>query len=156
MSEPTASLPEWKRLLRESRDAGVTPERAASADSPAGTLGALCDLARFPEIHTRSFRRGMVLCAVGESDLTAALLWRGRIFGIYRHSVAIRGVEGVLEDLKEFRLGWLPDEAVRETGGEGTAFAELPPEAEGFPVACFTGRDAGLFAGHGKIYGEAR
>ena len=155
MPDQTAPVPEWKRLLRECEGTGISPESAGNAAQPSDvTIGDIACLARIPEIHERSFRRGMVLCAVGEADLTAALFWRGRIFGLYRHNVSTRGVEGVLLDLKEFRLGWMPDEAVRETGGSGTAFTELPAEAEGFPVLCLTGPKAGLFAGYGKIYDQ--
>ena len=155
MPNQTAPVPEWKRLLRESNGEGISPESAKSvAASSDATIGNIAALSCLPEIHDRSFRRGMVLCAAGETDFTAALYWRGRIFGLYRHTVSTRGVEGVLLDLKEFRLGWMPDETVRETGGCGSALTDLPPEAEGFPLACFTGANSGLFAGHGKMYTE--
>ena len=153
MPDHTATVSEWKRLLRECEGTGISPKSAQNAAYPSDTtIANIADLAGIPELYERSFRRGMVLCAVGETDLTAALFWRGHIFGLYRHNVSARGVEGVLMDLKEFRLGWMPDEAVRKTGGSGTAFAELPAEAEGFPVLCLTGPEAELFAGHGKIY----
>ncbi len=150
MPEKNDSMPEWRRLLRENTRSGIPP-----ADAPEALFsgaGVLRDLAATEEIFERSFRRGVTLCAAGETGLTALLLWRGNIFGVYRHTLTARGVNGVLQDLKEFRLGWLPDEAVRQTGGEGSAFADLPPEAEGFPAVCFAGVNAGLFAGHGKIY----
>ena len=150
MPEKTDSMREWRRLLRENAQNGVP-----LADAPKFLFSGaevLRDLASAQEISERSFRRGITLCAAGETGLTALLLWRGNIFGIYRHTLAARGVNGVLQDLKEFRLGWLPEETVRQTGGEGSAFADLPPEAEGFPAVCFAGINAGLFAGHGKIY----
>ncbi|SBW10277.1 hypothetical protein KL86DPRO_60102 [uncultured delta proteobacterium] len=150
MPEKNDTMPEWRRLLRENAQDGVPPSDAPEFLFSGAEV--LRDLALAREIFERSFRRGVTLCAAGETGLTVLLLWRGNIFGVYRHTLAARGVDGVLQDLKEFRLGWLPEETVRQTGGEGSAFADLPPEAEGFPAVFFAGVNAGLFAGHGKIY----
>ena len=75
----------------------------------------------------------------------------------YTHQVIACDLQGRVEKIADVPgqpsgLGWLPDESARETGGDGTAFAILPPEAEGFPMTCFAGPRANLFAGHGKIY----
>ena len=153
MPDSADLTPEWKRLLHECGDSGFAPERLQENLFPSDpTTDDIVFLARQPEIYEQSFRRGLVLCAAGEGDFTAALFWRGHIFGLYRHNITVRGLEGALLDLKEFRLGWLPDEVVRQTGGEGAAFTALPPEAEGFPLVCVTGPCAGMFAGHGKIF----
>jgi len=152
---PISPMPLWKNLLRDNGREGVLPELFFNAASPAAPAfpegGTLIALAAVPDVLERSFRRGVVLCAAGES-FTALLFWRGRVFGVFRHKTAVRGVENIMRDLKEFRLGWLPDEVAKESGGDGTAFAELPPEAEGFPVTCIAGPDACLFADYGKIY----
>ena len=155
MPDQPAPMLEWKHLLRECGEKGLAPEEAKLASSSSDTaIDAIVGLARLPELHDRSFRRGIVVCAAEEHDLTAVLFWRGQFFGIYRHTISVRGVHGILLDLKEFRLGWLPDEVVRETGGSGSAFADLPPEAEGFPILCVTGANADLFDGFGKIYNQ--
>lgn len=144
----------WKTLLSGHKEDGATPEvffAAAASSAPDG--GLLAAFANQPGILDRSVRRGVALCAAGDVFFTALLFWRGRIFGVYRHRIAERGVEGIIRDLKEFRLGWLPDEVVKASGGDGSAFAPLPPEAEGFPVVCFAGPGSRLFEGHGKICG---
>lgn len=153
MPDTTHPMPQWKTLLRDNAQEGVLPEtffNAAAMSAPEGET--LLALAARPDILERSFRRGVVLCAAGGDIFTALLFWRGRVFGVFRHRLAARGAENLMRDLKEFRLGWLPDEVVNNSGGDGTAFAELPPEAEGFPVTCIAGPDASLFADHGKIY----
>ena len=143
----------WRQLLGVDAEQGLLPDNApGSADWPDDDAVSFRRLVCAPEILERSFRQGITLCIAGKTRFTAVLFWRGRVFGIYRHNLAARGEEAILCDLKEFRLGWLPDEAARQTGGDGTAFALLPPEAEGFPMTCFAGPHANLFAGHGKIY----
>lgn len=153
MPDAPGSMRYWKTLLHDHEEDGVSPEVfvAAAASMPDGDL--LSVFAHEPGILDRSFRRGVALCAAGDVFFTALLFWRGRIFGVYRHRIAARGVEGIVHDLKEFRLGWLPDEIVKASGGDGSAFALLPPEAEGFPVTCFAGPGSRLFEGYGKIYG---
>lgn len=153
MPDAIPLLPLWKALFRANAEKGVSPETFFNAASPAGQdCGTLRSLAARPDILERSFRRGAVLCVAGEEAFTALLFWRGRVFGVFRHGITARGVENIARDLKEFRLGWLPDEVAKESGGDGTAFAELPPEAEGFPVICIAGPGAPLFADYGKIY----
>lgn len=156
MPDTTQPMPLWKTLLRDNAREGVLPELFCNAAAPFSEGGILLALAARPDILERSFRRGAVLCAADGDIFTALLFWRGRVFGVFRHRLAVRGVENLMRDLKEFRLGWLPDEVAKESGGEGTAFAELPPEAEGFPVTCIAGRDAPLFAACGKIYETGR
>ncbi len=152
MPEKNNHMPEWQRLLRKHAESGVAPDSVP--EHLLCDAAVLRDLAGMREIVERSFSRGIILCAAGEKSLTALLFWRGNIFGIYRHTLALRGVDGVLQDLEGFRLGWLPEETVRRTGGDGSAFADLPPEAEGFPVMCFAGSKADVFTGHGRIYGD--
>ena len=143
----------WKTLLREHAEQGVPPEAFFSGGGqPQPDEGILAALAALPEVRERSFRRGAVLCAAGAECFTALLFWRERILGVYRHTTGARGVDGIAHDLKEFRLGWLPDETVRQTGGDGSAFAILPPEAEGFPLICLAGPGSALFAEYGKLY----
>lgn len=166
----TDSMRLWKVLLRRYAERGVPPEafllsetaefspRLAAiqaacngfvADSGAASLlGVLRD----PEIEERSFRQGVVLLHAGEAHTTAFLVWRSRVFGVYEQHTRLLCAEQTARDLAEFRLGWLPDETVRNAGGHGAAFAEIPPEAEGFPVVCIAGKKRKLFTGCGKIY----
>ncbi len=141
----------WAALPRTPE--GLEPEGVATgavaADEDFSLLRAL---ALVPAVTERSYRQGLVLCIAGTGLFTAALFWRERIFGVYRHVTALRGRDGILRDLKDFRLGWLPEETVRETGGIGCVFAALPAEAEGFPVMCVTGPGRHAFQGQAKIY----
>lgn len=141
LSEVPASLPRLAALQAAVRglvtDAGVAP-----------LLGMLGD----EDIRERSFRRGFTLVHAGEVHVTALLVWRGRVFGVYEQHTKKADVAKIAHDLSEFRLGWLPDEAVRADGGHGTAFADIPPEAEGFPATYIAGRERCRFAECGKLY----
>lgn len=152
MPQHVCPLSRWRNLLHSHAEDGVTLE-AFCAASPENTGSALLlNLGCRQDVLDRSFRRGLVLCAAEEPAFTAVLFWQGRVLGVYRHYRDKRGVDGIVLDLKEFRLGWLPDETVRGTGGAGSAFAALPPEAEGFPAICITGPAKNCFAGQGKLY----
>lgn len=160
----------WNTILRRHAEQGAPPEAfmlaAGTAAAPPGLAalqsavkGFVTDSGVAPlllllhdaEIHRRSFRRGLVLLNAGEVHITAFLVWRGHVFGVYEHHTRGMDILKVMRDLSEFRLGWLPDEAVRSDGGHGTAFADIPPEAEGFPAMYVTGQERGLFDGYGKI-----
>lgn len=152
----TGAMERWASLLRVHTEEGVPPERFLDADAEIGqSLAPLLALAAMPEVVERSFRQGLVLCMAQTPDFTALLYWRGRVFAVYRHDMTRRGVDDIMRDLKEFRLGWLPEETARASGGGGTAFAALPPEAEGFPVTWFTGPERRVFDGHGRIWEPA-
>lgn len=164
------AMHEWNTILRRHTERGAPPEAFMLAEPPAGLprlaaaqgsvkffvtdtgIAALLWLLSDAEILQRSFRRGLVLLNAGEVHATAFLVWRGRVFGVYEQHT--RGVEiaKIMHDLAEFRLGWLPDEAVRNDGGHGSAFADVPPEAEGFPALHVSGPERGLFEGYGKIH----
>lgn len=159
----------WQELMRGYADTGVPPQAFLLAEAPvtmprlaaiqAATRGlvtdtgiaALLGLLGDAAIRERSFRQGVVLLSVSDVHITAFLVWRGRVFGMYEHHTDSVSKDKVIHDLTEFRLGWLPDESVRDSGGHGTAFAILPPEAEGFPVMYITGRCAKLFAESGIL-----
>lgn len=137
-------LEQWATLLREHSLSGIPLN--LFPDAPALAL-----LAAEEAIVNKSFRRGLVLLDAGEDATLAFLVWQGAVFGVYAARGELASCEATLLDVKEFRLGWLPGEAVRLAGGYGTAFAELPPEAEGFPLLYVTGGYRGLFAGQGII-----
>lgn len=119
----------------------------------AAILGALC----LPEVATRSQREGITIINVGNSHTVAALVFRGKVAALYEHHTGQRTLEQLLDDLREFRLGWLPDEQVRGTGGHGTAFCAVPEEAGGFMPTFVLGPRRELLRGHGQFiapYGD--
>jgi|GEM_PF-4661141 len=118
---------------------------------PDEALLALMDLAELPEVLARRLRQGVTLIYAGEDRLTALLVYQGRAWGLFVHRPDVALPE-LLDDLKEFRLGWLPTEVVRGQEGLGSVFAgEMPAEAEGFVPAFVTGRLRGRLAGQGKL-----
>lgn len=119
----------------------------------AALLGALC----LPEVLQRSQREGVTVINIGNSHCVAALLYRGRVLGIYEHHTGMRNLEQLLQDLQEFRMGWLPDEQVRATGGHGSAFGPIPEEAAGFDPTFVLGPRRELLRGYGQFiapYGD--
>lgn len=119
----------------------------------AAVLGALC----LPEVVTRSQREGVTVINAGNSHTVAALVYKSKVVAIYEHHTGQRTLEQLLDDLKEFRLGWLPDELVRDTGGHGTAFCTIPEEAGGFMPTFVLGPKREMLRGHGQFiapYGD--
>lgn len=119
----------------------------------AALLGAMC----LPEVRSRSQREGVTLINVGNSHLVAALLYKDAIVGMYEHHTGMRSLEQTLQDLQEFRMGWLPDEQVRATGGHGTAFGSIPEEAAGFDPTFILGPRREMLRGYGQFiapYGD--
>lgn len=118
-----------------------------------GTAAVLAALAT-PEVLERSHRQGVTVVNMGNSHVLAFLLYRERVYGIYEQHTGLRPVPDILEDLREFRLGWLPDEVVRSQGGHGTAFLKeaIPAEAEGFASTFLLGPQRELLRGHGQCF----
>lgn len=131
------------------RTGGPVADTAAAA-----VLGALA----VPEIARRSHRQGITVVNVGNSHTVAFLVYQERIFGVYEHHTALLSTESLLADLKDFRLGWLPDEVVRQRGGHGCIFLPpLPPEAEGFMPTFTLGPQRDILHGHAQFaapYGD--
>lgn len=119
----------------------------------AALLGALC----LPEVQDRSCREGVTVVNMGNSHIVGALIYRGQVLGIYEHHTGMRTLEQNLQDLHEFRMGWLPDEQVRATGGHGSVFGKIPEEAAGFAPTYILGPRRELLHGHGQFiapYGD--
>lgn len=112
----------------------------------AAVLGALS----IPELEQRSWREGITVLNIGNSHTVAFLVYQERVWGVYEQHTDILTPESLENDLKEFRLGWLPDEVVRNAGGHGCALLELPPEAEGFRPTFVLGPRREEFPGLGK------
>ncbi len=113
----------------------------------AAVLGALC----MPEVWARSQREGVTIINVGNSHTIAMLVYQGEVMGIYEHHTGQRCLEELLHDLQEFRLGWLPDEAVRATGGHGTVFSNRDADAGSFAPTFILGPQRELLRGHGQF-----
>ncbi len=164
---------EWRRLL-ESTDGDPTrwiydippapltrlaalAARTGGPVADTGTAAVLGALA-VPEVRTRSRQQGVTVINMGNSHILAFLVYRERVFGIYEHHTADRETPDLLHDLKEFRLGWLPDEQVRASGGHGCALlSPLPPEAEGFAPTFVLGPRRDRLRGEGRFvapYGD--
>lgn len=110
-------------------------------------LGALSE----PEIMNRSFREGITIINVGNSHTVAALVYQGKVRGLYEHHTGMRSVDELLDDLKQFRNHWLPAETVRGTGGHGSAFGPSCPEAGGYEPAYILGPRRAMLCGHGRF-----
>lgn len=133
-------------LARLSTLAACTGGPVADAET-AAVLGVLA----MPEVHERSCRQGVTVVHADARHILAFLVYRERIFGMYEHHTELRDVASLLDDLKEFRLGWLPDEQVRASGGHGCVFlSALPPEAEGFAPVFALGPRREMLRGHGR------
>jgi len=119
----------------------------------AAILGALC----MPDVYERSFKEGITIINVGNSHTVAILVYKGQACGIFEHHTGMLNLDELLADLHEFRMGWLPDEQVRATGGHGTAFGVKPEEAGAFKPTYILGPKRQLLNGHGQFiapYGD--
>ncbi len=112
----------------------------------AAILGALCA----PEVRERSWREGVTIINVGNSHIVAALVYKAKVYAIFEHHTGQRTLDEYLHDLKEFRLGWLPDEQVRLSGGHGTAFGQIPEDAGSFAPTYLLGPQREFLQGHGQ------
>ena len=110
-------------------------------------LGALCE----PEVLECSFRERITVINVGNSHTVAALVYQGQVRGIYEHHTDMRDLALLLEDLKQFRLSWLPAEEVRASGGHGTAFGPFCEEAGGYAPTYILGPRRALLQGQGRF-----
>ncbi|MDD6088568.1 MAG: DUF1786 family protein [Desulfovibrionaceae bacterium] len=88
--------------------------------------------AQHRSISGRSARQGIILLLAGEIFITAFLLFRGQIFGIYEQFTSRLTTSDLLFDLQEFSRTWLPNESVQSSGGCCSLFRPAPDEAEGF------------------------
>ncbi len=163
LQEESLRQASWRHMLQSSAGSWLsTPEqsgtrtREGSQDETTYAVVdrtvalALCALS-FPAVRKRSHRQGVTAIYAGVERLTAFLFFQERLFGLFEHNSAAP-VEQLLDDLKEFRLGWLPDEVVRAQGGYGAALrGEMPPQAEGFMPTFVFGPGKSLFAAHGKM-----
>lgn len=110
-------------------------------------LGALCE----PDVLARSFREGITIINVGNSHTVAALVYQGKVRGIYEHHTGMRTLEELKHDLAQFRLSWLPEEEVQASGGHGTAFGPYCEEAGGYSPTYILGPKRTMLQGQGSF-----
>lgn len=113
----------------------------------AALLGALSE----HEIRERSRREGILIVNVGNSHVIAFLVYQNAVYGIYEHHTDMHTTVSLMKDLAEFRLGWLPHEQVRESGGHGCIFGDIPARAEGFRPTYILGPRRDLLLGGGQF-----
>lgn len=123
-------------VLQAAIGGGPVADTAAAA-----ILGALTD----PLVAARSRETGVMLVNVGNSHLVAALLFRGRIHGIYEHHTGMLSADETWADLVRFRRGSLPGQEVFDRGGHGCLTLDLPSEAGIFPYASVIGPKRAMF-----------
>lgn len=138
-STPTASLTRLATIQR------ATGGGAVADSASAAVLGALY----VPEVAQRSWRTGITVVNVGNSHTSAFLVYQEKIYGVYEHHTGMLTQESLAHDLKEFRRGWLTDEMVRNAGGHGCIFLDVPDEAEGFFPTYVLGPKRDLLQGQG-------
>ncbi len=120
---------------------------AVADTGTAAVLGALCT----PEVWARSQREGVTIINMGNSHVIAMLVYQGKVSGIFEHHTGLRTVEELLHDIQEFRMGWLPDETVRASGGHGTVFGTRDAAAGGFAPTFILGPQREMLRGHGQF-----
>ncbi len=119
----------------------------------AAVLGMFCA----PEVLARSQREGITVINVGNSHTVAMLVYKGKVSGIFEHHTGQQPLQAFLHDLQEFRLGWLPDEEVRASGGHGTVFGHRDAAAGSFAPTFIIGPRRELLRGQGQFvapYGQ--
>lgn len=110
-------------------------------------LGCLSDL----DIMERNYKEGITIINAGNTHTLAALIYQGKVIGIYEHHTNKHEISLLLEDLKQFRSHWLSEEAVHESGGNGLAFGKSDEKAGDFSPTFILGPCRMLFKGQGKL-----
>ncbi len=142
-------------FMQKTVDASMTRLSVIQARSHGPVMdsvsAALLGVASIPEVAEQSYRQGVLVVNAGNSHISAFLTFKGRVYGIYEHHTGLIEGPELFRQLKDFRLGWLPDEEVFDGGGHGVALLPLPPEAEGFAPAFVVGPRREIFRGQGKF-----
>ncbi len=115
------------------------------------SAAALLGVLSIPSVEEQSHKQGILIANAGNSHVSAFLVYKGRVRGVYEHHTKTLTPAQLKEDFTEFRLGWLPSEKVAANGGHGCIILDLPPEAEGFPVTYITGPRREQFVSLGQL-----
>lgn len=141
-----SELPGWEvaPLLAEAQRAfGAV---LATDSGMAAVLAALST----PLLRERCWQEGVTVLWAGYRHVQAFMIYRERLLGLYeQHSDIPRN--SLLNDLRDMRLNWLPDEQVRAAGGHGCICGDLPAEAEGFRPTWILGPRRDGLKGCGRL-----
>lgn len=110
-------------------------------------LGALCD----STVYNHCLREGIVIVHTGNIHTLAALVYKEKVSGLYEHHTDKREKSGLLDDLRQFQLRWLPDEDIRASGGHGVAFHQLEGSGEAFEAIYIYGPKREMLNGMGSF-----
>lgn len=156
----------WRELLRLSEgrpEACLSPDASAflppslplpPVDGPtlaadSGIAAVLAALSQ-EKLRDRCWNEGVTIVYAGHSHVQAFMVYQEKILGLYeQHSDISR--EALLDDLKEMRLNWLPEEKVRSEGGHGCICGDFPAEAEGFRPTWIFGPRREILKGCGRL-----
>ncbi len=158
----------WKERFTNAQGNGVPPESLFDGKGPmtmrqkslaektgglvvdslcAVIMGAL----QLPDIFERTFKHGVVLTWMGHSRIFSALLYSGRIFGIYEIPSRTFALEEWQKDIDTFRLGWLPPEKAEAQDGFAYVADDIPPQAEGFSPMFAGGPQSAILEGRARM-----
>lgn len=110
-------------------------------------LGILCD----ENIMNRSYKEGITIINMGNSHTLAALIYQGKVVGIYEHHTDTRELSLLLEDLRQFRNRWLTQEHVHQSGGNGVTYARHDEAAGDYSPTFIIGPKRNLLLDDGKF-----
>lgn len=120
---------------------------ALGADSGTAALFAALGL---DALRDRSWSEGVTVVHADETHTQAFMFFQERLLGLYENHADLSR-EALLDDLKELRLNWLPDEQVRAAGGHGCICGDFPAEAEGFRPTWIFGTRRDTLSGAGRL-----
>ncbi len=131
--------------LLESVKAAFGP--ALGADSGVAAVWAALGI---DSLRDRSWNEGVTVVYADETHTQAFVIFREKMLGLYENHAGL-SKDILLNDLKELRLNWLPDEQVRAAGGHGCLCGDLPAEAEGFRPTWIFGTRRDDLSGAGRL-----
>lgn len=135
------------------------PEQGHIADCRTVPLPLAAMLGMLAEEALWRVTREGVLLLHADADMLHAALAFGDSFYAFAALPATPVLENEGEILKalldDFRLGWLPPEALAQYGGSACCVASLPSEAEGFRPAFASGSAAARVSGQARVLADA-
>nr|WP_027186064.1 DUF1786 domain-containing protein [Desulfovibrio inopinatus] len=111
------------RSIEKQAGACMTADTGAAA-----ILGALF----VPEIEEASRDHGVLVLNMGNSHIVAAMVYAGRIYGVYEHHTGVLDPGDVMLQIDRFRRGTLACEEVFDSYGHGCLCLPPPSDAGGF------------------------
>lgn len=120
---------------------------ALGADSGTAALFAALGL---DTLRDRSWSEGVTVVHADETHTQAFTVFKEKLLGLYENHADLSR-DALVDDLKELRLNWLPDEQVRAAGGHGCICGDFPAEAEGFRPTWIFGTRREVLSGAGRL-----